>query len=108
MSCEARIRTAAFAFAALASAGCSTMGSTPAERAGAGSSDPAFGETTKYNAAMHIIDPDPVYAATDAQPGDHGAKGVAAVRRYRTDQVKQVERMETTTSTSGSGSGSSQ
>ena len=65
----------------------------------AGSMDPGFGEITKYNAAVQIIDPEPVYAATGAQPGDHGEKGAAAVKRYRTDQVKETE------STSGSQAG---
>ena len=58
----------------------------------------------KYNAAVQIIDPDPVYDANGAQPGDNGEKGAAAVKRYRTDQVKKVEVMTTTTG-SGSGSG---
>ena len=67
-----------------------------------GSPDPAFGEATKYNAAIQTIDPDPVYAAGDSQPGDSGAKGAAAVKRYRTDAVKAVEQQATTTgSTSG-------
>ena len=29
--------------------------------------------------------------ADGAQPGDSGEKGAAAVKRYRTDQVKKVE-----------------
>lgn len=66
-----------------------------------GSPDPAFGEAVKYNAAIQIIDPDPVYAETDAQPGDSGAKGAAAVKRYRTDAVKDVEMIATTTGASG-------
>lgn len=66
------------------------------------SPDPAFGEATKYNAAVQTIDPDPVYAEGGSQPGDSGAKGAAAVKRYRTDAVKQVEAAQTT---SGGGSG---
>ena len=65
-----------------------------------GSPDPGFGEAVKYNAAIQTIDPDPVYDENDAQPGDSGAKGAAAVRRYRTDAVKPVETIETS---SGSG-----
>ena len=38
---------------------------------------------------------------TRPRPGDSGAKGAAAVKRYRTDAVKQVEAMQTT---SGGGS----
>lgn len=60
------------------------------------SPDPAFGEAAKYNAAVQTIDPDPVYGEEDSQPGDSGAKGAAAVKRYRTDAVKEVEVMETT------------
>ena len=51
------------------------------------SPDPAFGETVKYNTALQVIDPDPVYPEDAAQPGDSGEKGAAAVERYRTDQV---------------------
>jgi hypothetical protein len=67
-----------------------------------GSVDPGFGEAVKYDQAVQTIDPDPVYAAGDALPGDHGDKGAAAVKRYRTDAVKQVEQVQTT---SGSGGG---
>ncbi len=66
------------------------------------SPDPSFGEATKYNAAVQVIDPDPVYAASGSQPGDSGAKGAAAVKRYRTDAVKQVEVMSTSSSAGGS------
>lgn len=60
------------------------------------SPDPAFGEATKYNAAVQTIDPDPVYSADDAQPGENGAKGAAGVKRYRTDSVKDVQKQTTT------------
>lgn len=66
------------------------------------SPDPGFGEAAKYNAAIQTIDPDPVYGEEDSQPGDSGAKGAAAVKRYRTDAVKPVEVITTST---GSGSG---
>ncbi len=65
------------------------------------SPDPSFGEATKYNAAVQTIDPDPVYAEGNSQPGDSGAKGAAAVKRYRTDAVKQVEAAQTTSGASG-------
>jgi hypothetical protein len=65
------------------------------------SPDPSFGEATKYNAAVQTIDPDPVYAEGGSQPGDSGAKGTAAVKRYRTDAVKQVEAAQTTSGGSG-------
>ena len=84
--------------AVLLLAGCDTLNQNNP------SPDPGFGEAVKYNAAVQIIDPDPVYDADGAQPGDSGDKGAAAVKRYRTDQVKRVEVM-TTTSGAGTGSG---
>ena len=81
---------------ALAVAGCSTMNKN------IGQEDPALGESVKYNAAAQIINPDPVYPAGAAQPGDSGVKGAAAVKRYRTDAVKQVEVMQTTSGSGGS------
>lgn len=65
------------------------------------SADPYFGEATKYNAAVQVIDPDPVYTEADAKPGASGEKGTAAVKRYRTDQVKQVEQIGTQSAGSG-------
>ena len=73
----------------------------------AGSLDAAFGEVTKYNSAMQIINPDPVYAEGGAQPGDNGDKGADAVARYRTDQVKDTEPAGDTTRRAGRGSGGS-
>ena len=67
--------------------------------------DPGMGEAAKYNAAIQIIDPDPVYAADGAQPGDNGEVGAKAVQRYRTDTVKSVETQTTTSGGSGGGSG---
>lgn len=71
---------------------------------GAGSLDKAFGEAVKYDTALQVIDPDPVYDEFDAQPGDNGAKAAAAAKRYRTDQVKEVD-TQTTTAASGGSSG---
>ncbi|HEX6660873.1 MAG TPA: hypothetical protein VF067_03265 [Sphingomicrobium sp.] len=81
---------------ALVIAGCNTT------RKNIGQEDPGLGEAVKYDAAVQIINPEPVYQAGAAQPGDSGVKGAAAVKRYRTDAVKQVESMQTT---SGSSSG---
>lgn len=67
-----------------------------------GSTDPGFGETARYNAAIQTIDPDPRVAEGAAMPGDNGAVGAAAGKRYRTGTVKPVERVQTTSSTSGS------
>ena len=71
-----------------------------------GSKDPGFGEAAKYNAAVQTIDPDPVYTAEGAQPGDDGAKGANAVKRYRTDAVKAVVVQSSTSGSGGSGGGS--
>jgi len=73
-----------------------------------GEEDPGFGETVKYNAAAQIINPDPVYPAGAAQPGDNGAKAQAAMKRYRTDAVKALETISSTQSSSGGSGGSSQ
>jgi len=65
-----------------------------------GEEDPGLGESVKYDAALQVINPAPVYAADGAQPGDNGDKGAHAVKRYRSDQVKQVEMMGTTSGAS--------
>lgn len=83
---------------ALALAGCNTVNKN------IGSEDPGLGDAPKYDAAIQTINPDPVYPADSAQPGDSGVMGAAAVKRYRTGTVKQVEVMTTTSSTSGGGS----
>lgn len=89
-----RIRALIAVIGLAALAGCNTMNTH------IGDEDPGMGEAVKYNAALQTINPTPVYPATAAQPGDNGAKGQAAVKRYRTDAVKPVETMQTT---SGSG-----
>ena len=91
---SSRLLLAPLAFGLLA--GCNTVNPQT------GSVDPGFGEAVKYDQAVQTIDPDPVYTADGAQPGDQGDKAAAAVKRYRTDTVKQVEQVQTT---SGSGSG---
>lgn len=83
---------------ALAVAGCNTTKNI-------GQEDPALGEAVKYNAAVQTVNPDPTYPAGAAQPGDSGVKAAAAVKRYRTDAVKQVEVMQTTSGTSGGSGG---
>jgi len=97
MSSRARVATLCMAAGLLA--GCSTASQEAAPNIGTD-----FGEASRYNAAVQIIDPEPVYTAEGAQPGDRGDMGVAAVRRMRTGQVKQPEQM-TTSSSSGGGSG---
>ena len=82
--------------ALLALGGCNTANSA------IGSGDTRFGEAAKYNAAVQTINPDPVYAADGALPGDSGAKAAAATKRYRTDAVKAVEEIKTTSGGSSS------
>ena len=66
--------------------------------------DVGFGESVKYAQAVQTIDPDPVYGPDAAQPGDSGDKGAAAVKRYRTNAVKDVEQMSTQGGGGGGGS----
>jgi hypothetical protein len=78
----------------------------------AGSLDAGFGEVARYNAAVQIINPDPVYAANGAQPGDNGEKAADATKSYRTGETidkhnKEAARKNTMSTTSGSGGGSS-
>ena len=85
--------------AAMALSACDTV--HPVSR----SIDPGFGEAVKYDMAIQVIDPDPVYTAEDAQPGDNGQKGADATKRYRSGQVKEVQQQATTSGGSGGGSG---
>ena len=66
-----------------------------------GNEDPGLGEAVRYNAAIQTINPAPIYPEDGAQPGDNGDKGAQAVKRYRSDEVKKVETMDTTTQGSG-------
>jgi hypothetical protein len=75
--------------AAMTVAGCDTVHPNH-------SLDPGFGETMRYNAALQTIDPDPKVVAGAAMPGDNGAVGAAAAKRYRSDKVKPVEKASTT------------
>ena len=86
------------ALAALFLAGCNTAQSK------IGSEDKRFGEAVKYDLAIQTINPDPVYSPDSALPGDSGAQAAAATRRYRTDAVKKIEDLKTSTSTTGGSS----
>lgn len=99
----------ALAGGALALAACGTVNKN------IGQEDPAFGEAVRYNAAVHTINPDPVYPEGGAQPGDSGVKGAEAVKRYRTDEVNDRHKtnanvraggLSTTQGSGGSGGGS--
>jgi hypothetical protein len=84
----------------LAGAAMLALGACNTANRNIGSEDVAMGEAVKYNDALQTINPAPVYTSASAQPGGSGSKGAAAVKRYRTDTVKQVETMQTTGSTS--------
>ena len=86
------------ALAALLLAGCNTAQSK------IGSEDKRFGEAVKYDLAIQTINPDPVYPVNGALPGDSGAQAAAATKRYRTDAVKKVEDLKTSSSTTGGSS----
>ena len=62
-----------------------------------GQEDPFLGESVRYNAAVHTINPDPIYPEGSGEPGENGEKGAAAVRRYRTDQVNQRHQRDSRT-----------
>jgi hypothetical protein len=60
-----------------------------------------FGEANRQTYAAQIIDPDPRYEyLAPATSGNHAAQ---AIERYRTDKVKQPDRVTSTMSSSGSG-----
>ena len=66
--------------------------------------DSGFGEAQRYDSAMQTIDPDPVYPADSAKPGDNGEHAVKAMQRYLKGQTKPLRR-ETTSGGSGGGGG---
>ena len=78
-----------------------TLGACNTMNKNIGQEDPGVGEAVKYNTAVQIINPDPIYPAGAALPGDSGVKGAAAVKRYRSDAVREVEVMTTTTGSTG-------
>lgn len=82
----------------LLTAGCNTVDPRT------GSVDRSFGEALAWNKAVQTVNPDPAYPADATPAGSDGAKAAGASQRYRTDKVKQVERVQTSTG-SGGGSG---
>ena len=67
--------------------------------------DAGMGEASRYNAAVQVINPTPVYSAEGAQPGDNGDKLAAAVKRYRTGSVKEPAAVSTSGGSGSSGGG---
>lgn len=53
--------------------------------------DPSWGEANRQTMAAQIIDPAPQYDT--AVPEGSGAHAAAAVERYRTDKIKQPEKI---------------
>ena len=93
--------------ACIISAGAALLAACNTANSHIGDEDPAFGEAVKYDQAIQTINPTPIYPASAAQPGDNGVKGQAAVKRYRTDSVKQVDASQTTSGSASSGMSSS-
>lgn len=67
--------------------------------------DAGFGEAFKYDTTIQMVNPEPVYPPTAAQPGSNGDVAAQAVARYRTGKVTQVQTMTTTSGSSGGGGG---
>lgn len=74
--------------------------------AGCAPVDPGMGETVKYDMVAQTVNPEPVYPARGALPGDSGEHGAKATERYRKGTVKAPQAL-TTSSGSGGGGGSS-
>ncbi|PKP86347.1 MAG: hypothetical protein CVT78_13795 [Alphaproteobacteria bacterium HGW-Alphaproteobacteria-17] len=79
-------RTVVVAALALVAAGC-----TP--------TDATFGNAVRQTMAAQVVDPDPQHDG--AIPTTEAAKTAAAVKRYRSDTVKQPDSIRTTDTQSG-------
>ena len=85
------LRRLSIAVAALSAlAGCTNGNSGLATSFGA---DPTWGEANRQTMAAQIIDPAPHYDT--AVPEGNGVQAAAAVERYRTDKVKQPDKLTT-------------
>jgi len=49
-----------------------------------------FGNAVRHNEAAHVVDPNPVAAGTQA-PALDGMRAAAAISRYRTNTVRELE-----------------
>lgn len=85
----------------LAAVGCAALAACNTTHKNIGTEDPFFGESVRYNAALQTINPDPVYPEGGAEPGDNGAKGAAAVKRYRNDEVNARHKQEVNAARAG-------
>lgn len=59
--------------------------------------DTTFGEANRQTMMAQVIDPDPQY--DELVPVSSGERAAAAVERYRTDKVKQPDKVSTSTTT---------
>ena len=92
----------AMAMGALAALAASTAACTHADREFIGQQDTGFGDANRATFAAMVINPDPRYdTPIPTTSAEHAAQ---AIDRYRKDQVKQPDRINTT-SVSGGGSG---
>jgi hypothetical protein len=91
----------------IAAAACAALAACNTAQTHIGDEDPGLGEALKYDAAIQTINPAPVYTANSTQPGSNGDVGASAVKRYRTDSVKEPESIGTSASSSGGGTGMS-
>jgi hypothetical protein len=97
----------AMSYKSLAVLGCVMLAACDTIPPQAGSLDAGWGEASKYNAAVQVIDPEPVYTAEGAEAGDSGVKAANATKRYRTDAVKDTQPASASSGASGGGSGGS-
>lgn len=86
--------------AALALVAASALGACTSDGSGSFlNSTDNFGEANRQTMAAQVIDPNPEYdTAIPVTSGEHAAQ---AAERYRTDKVKQPDKIQTSTSTSG-------
>jgi hypothetical protein len=89
-----RTKLAIVATAALALAGCATGPNGMPYHGGPDN----FGEANKQTLAAQVIDPLPVYDGSMESSAQHA---VAAQERYRTDKVKQPDRVKTSNAEAG-------
>ncbi len=92
-------KTLAIALLALGAGACTSV----ADKELVGFQDPGFGEANRATFAAMVINPDPQYdTPIPLTSAEHAAQ---AIERYRTDSVKQPERVSTGGTTGGGNNG---
>jgi hypothetical protein len=89
----------------LAAIGCAALAGCNTAQTHIGDEDAAVGEAVKYDIAIQTVNPAPVYGPDSALPGSNGDVGAAAVKRYRTDKVKQPQAQNPSSNMNGSSGG---